>query len=247
MTGSEEKSLHSNQRTGLSLSGGIPNLIPTIPLFKGLTKDQQGDLAGIVLENKFKRGGNIFSEGDEGSGFYVILSGRVKIYKLSAEGREQILHIFGPGEMFGEVPVFSGQNFPANAEAMEESRIFYIPRDAFISLIKRNPAIALNMLAVLSTRLRRFTVLIEDLSLKEVPGRLAAYLLFLSEQKSGSVELELAITKSQLASLLGTVPETLSRILAKMTGQGLIESEGPRIRIRDPQGLEDLASGFIRL
>lgn len=226
---------------------GIKEQISDIPLFKDLTEDQRADLAGIVQDTRFERGRHIFSEGDEGSGFYVILSGRVKIYKLSAEGREQILHIFGPGEMFGEVPVFSGQNFPANAEAMEKSRVFHIPRNAFIALIRKNPAIALHMLAVLSTRLRRFTMLIDDLSLKEVPGRLAAYILYLSGQKSGSPELELAITKSQLASLLGTVPETLSRILAKMTGQGLIKSEGSRIRIRDREGLEDLATGFMRL
>jgi CRP-like cAMP-binding protein len=89
--------------------------------------------------------------------------------------------------------------------------------------------------------------MIDDLSLKEVPGRLAAYILYLSEQGKGSQDLELAITKGQLASLLGTVPETLSRILAKMTGQGLIESDGSRIRILDQERLEDLATGFSRL
>jgi CRP-like cAMP-binding protein len=89
--------------------------------------------------------------------------------------------------------------------------------------------------------LRRFTALIDDLSLKEVPGRLAAYLLYLSEQRKGSVELQLAITKGQLASLLGTIPETLSRILGKMTAQGLIVSEGSHIRILDLEGLQALA------
>ncbi len=124
---------------------------------------------------------------------------------------------------------------------MEESRIFFFPRESFIELIKNNPSIALNMLAVLSMRLRRFTHLIDDLSLKEVPGRLSAYLLYLSEQEKGARDLELTITKSQLASLLGTIPETLSRIFGKMSKQGLIELDGPRIRILDRQGLEDLA------
>ena len=195
----------------------------------------------IVVDQVFRRGQIIFSEGDEGTGFYVVIWGRVKIFKLSSEGKEQILHIFGPREPFGEVPVFTGQHFPANAEAMEESRIFYFPRDSFIRLIEKNPSLALNMLAVLSRRLHRFTRLIDDLSLKEVPGRLASYLLYMSEQKRGSDELELNITKGQLASLLGTIPETLSRILGRMTRQGLIESEGPRIKILDRQGLEGLA------
>lgn len=220
---------------------GIIEQISSIPLFRGLPGKHIEDLAMIVVDQVFRRGQIIFSEGDEGTGFYVVIWGRVKIFKLSSEGKEQILHIFGPREPFGEVPVFTGQHFPANAEAMEESRIFYFPRDSFIRLIEKNPSLALNMLAVLSRRLHRFTRLIDDLSLKEVPGRLASYLLYMSEQKRGSDELELNITKGQLASLLGTIPETLSRILGRMTRQGLIESEGPRIKILDRQGLEGLA------
>jgi CRP/FNR family transcriptional regulator len=215
--------------------------IASIPLFEDLPKEQQEDLAMIVADQVYKRGQTIFTEGDDATGFYVGITGRVKIFKLSFEGKEQILHIFGPGEPFGEVPVFTGQHFPANAEAMEDGRIFFFPRESFIELIKKNPSIALNMLAVLSLRLRRFTHLIDDLSLKEVPGRLSAYLLYLSEQKKGTSDLELTITKSQLASLLGTIPETLSRIFGKMSKQGLIELDGPRIRILDRQGLEDLA------
>ena len=221
--------------------------VASIPLFEGLPRDQHEDLAMIVTDQVFKRGQGIFSEGDEATGFYVAITGRVKVFKLSFEGKEQILHIFGPGEPFGEVPVFTGEHFPAHAEAMEESRVLFFPRDSFIDLITRNPSIALNMLAVLSIRLRRFTHLIDDLSLKEVPGRLSAYLLYLSEQKKGSEDLELNITKTQLASLLGTIPETLSRIFGKMTKQGLIALDGPRIKILDREGLEDLAETGGRL
>ncbi len=221
--------------------------IASIPLFEGLPRDQHEDLSMIIADQVFKRGQNIFSEGDDGTGFYVVISGRVKIFKLSSEGKEQILHILGPGEPFGEVAVFAGQHFPAHAEAMEESRILFFPRNSFIDLIEKNPSLALNTLAVLSKRLRRFTHLIDDLSLKEVPGRLSAYLLYLSGQEQGSSNLELNITKSQLASLLGTIPETLSRILSKMVKQGLIELDGPRIKILDRQGLEDLAEAGGRL
>jgi CRP-like cAMP-binding protein len=215
--------------------------IAKIPLFEGLPEEQLRDLAAIILDQKFDRGQIIFSEGDDGNGFYVVVAGRVKIFKLSPEGKEQILHIFGPGEPFGEVAVFADQHFPANAEAIEKSRIFFFQRGALVRLIKKNPSLALNILAILSIRLRRFASLIEDLSLKEVPGRLAAYLLYLSEQEERSRNLELSIKKSQLASLLGTIPETLSRILGKMAGQGLIESDGPRIRIVDRERLEELA------
>lgn len=215
-------------------------ILASVPVFRGLPAEQLEGLTAISVDKTTRRGESIFMEGDEGDGFYVLIAGRVKIFKISPEGKEQILHIFGPGEPFGEVPVFAGERFPANAEAMEESRLFFFPRKAFVGLIDRNPSLALNMLAILSKRLRRFTHLIDDLSLKEVPGRLAAYLLYLSERDRGSRFLKLTITKGQLASLLGTIPETLSRILKKMNAQGLIETEGPRITILDREGLEDL-------
>ena len=218
--------------------------IAAIPLFEGLPPEQLNDVARIVVTKVIKRGQVIFSEGDEGTGFYVLISGRVKIFKLASDGKEQILHIPAHGEPFGEVPVFAGERFPAYAEALEDSQALFFPRPAFVSLIKKNPALVLNMMAVLARRLRRFTGMIESLSLKEVPGRLAAHFLYLSERKEGSEELRLDISKNQLASLLGTIPETLSRILARMTKEGLIETVGQRqIRILDRAGLEELAEG----
>jgi len=221
--------------------------IARVPLFEGLPPEQIEDLAMIVTDQTFGKGEAIFSEGEDADGFYVVITGRVKIFKLSPDGKEQILHFFGPGEPFGEVPVFTGQHFPASAEVMEESRVFFFPRKSFVDLIKRTPSLALNMLAILSKRLRRFAALIDDLSLKEVPGRLAAYLLYLSDQNRGAKVLELAVTKAQLASLLGTIPETLSRILGKLSSQGLIESDGRRIRIMDREALRDLAESGGRL
>lgn len=218
-----------------------PHIISSIPLFDGLPQDQLRDLTQIAVDKHFKKGQIIFSEGDEADGFYVVVQGLVKIFKLSVEGKEQILHIFEPGEPFGEVPVFTGQHFPAHAEAISRSRLLFFPREAFTGLVEKNPSLALNMLALLSKRLRQFTVKIEHLSLKEVPGRLGAYLLNLSDEKGGDDSVDLKISKQQLASLLGTIPETLSRILARMTKQGLIELDGPRIRIVDREGIEELA------
>ncbi|KPK84833.1 MAG: transcriptional regulator [Deltaproteobacteria bacterium SM23_61] len=222
--------------------------IARIPLFQGLDRKHYDRLAMIVTDRVFQKGETIFGEEDEGTGFYVVLSGRVKVFKLSPEGKEQILHIFGPGEPIGEVAVFTGRRFPASAEALEETRAFFFARKEFMDLIRRDPSLALNMLAVLSQRLRRFSALIENLSLKEVPGRLAAYLLYLGEGKEGKSEVTLEIPKNQLASLLGTIPETLSRILAKLTREGIIKSIGPRqIQLLDRKGLEELASGERKL
>jgi CRP-like cAMP-binding protein len=221
--------------------------ITAIPLFEGLSQKQYTELARIAVDRSYQRGQVIFAEGDEGIGFYVLIAGKVKVFKLSPEGKEQILHVLETGEPFGEASVFAGQPFPAHAETLEQSRIFFFPRAAFIELIKGDPSMALNMLAILSRRLRKFTALVEDLSLKEVPGRLAAYLFYMSEQRDGSDDLKLDIAKNQLASLLGTIPETLSRILTKMVRQGLIRLDGSRIKIVDRRGLEELAQAERRL
>ena len=215
-------------------------IIASSPIFGGLTEDQVDQLENISRDIYFGRNETIFMEGDDGSGFYIVAGGKVKVFKISAEGKEQILHIFGPGQPIGEVPVFSGQHFPAHAQAVEKSHLLFFPRQAFVDLITAHPSLALNMLAVLSMRLRQFTIQVENLSLKEVPGRLASYLILLSEEQH-TTTVHLPISKSQLASLLGTIPETLSRIFSKMTAQGYIDVQGAQISIVDQQALEDLS------
>ncbi|MFO7931654.1 MAG: Crp/Fnr family transcriptional regulator [Thermodesulfobacteriota bacterium] len=217
------------------------NILSQSVLFSGLPAEDISALTNIAVEKPVAAGALIFSEGDPGDGFYVILEGLIKIYKLSTEGKEQILHMFGPGEPFGEVPVFSGQAFPATAEGVKKSRILFFPRRAFRDLITQKPSVAMNMLAVLSQRLRHFTVQVENLSLKEVPARLAGYLLLQSEEQNSRDTITLNISKGHLASFLGTIPETLSRMLRKMNEQGLIEVEGRKILLMDREGLHDLA------
>jgi CRP/FNR family transcriptional regulator, dissimilatory nitrate respiration regulator len=219
----------------------------TIPLFEGLPEGQLPIIARIVARRTYRRGEIIFMEGDEGNGFYIVEAGQVKIYKISSEGKEQILHLFGPGESFGEVSVFTGQGFPANAKANMTSTCLFIPRSDFIEIIRQDPTLALNMLGVMSLRLRKFSGLIEDLSFKEVPGRLAAYLLFLSDRAPDPDHLELEVSKGQLAALLGTIPETLSRILTRMNRLGLLKSEGSRIRILNKSVLQNIASGETKM
>jgi len=209
-------------------------------LFEGLPDKEIGEIASIAIGKSYQRGETIFFEGDIAVGFYMVAEGRVKIFKMSPAGKEHILHIFGAGEPFGEVPVFHGRPFPASAEALEKTATIYFPRDRFIRLVEANPSIALNMLGVLSLRLRSFTSQIENLSLKEVPARLAGYLLYLSEEQGSADKVDLPITKGQLASLLGTIPETLSRIFAKMSEEGLIDVQGRQIELLDPEGLADL-------
>ena len=234
---------YSHQTPEMLRTMEIAAFIENVPLFKGLPAGQIKQLASIAVYKPFKKGAIIFAEGEEAAGFYVVIVGRVKVSKLAPDGKEQILHILGSQEPFGEVPVFAGVRFPANAEAMEDCKALFMPRDAFIGLIKKEPSLAMNMLALLASRLRRFSSLIEGLSLKAVPGRLASYLMYLSNRNKGTDQLELDIPKALLANFLGTIPETLSRILARMTQEGLIEVDGRKIRLVNRQALEELATG----
>jgi CRP/FNR family transcriptional regulator len=219
----------------------ILDIISTIPLFNGLPEDQIVAIKKIAVKKHINKGEIIVSEGDEGEGFFVIVEGRVKVFKVSTEGKEQILHIFGSGQPFGEVPVFTGQRFPANAQAIDKTRVLFFPRASIVNLISANPSLALNMLAIMSIKLRQFAVQIENLSLKEMPARLASYLISLAGEQNKDEFVTLQISKGQLASILGTIPETLSRVFAKLSGQNLINVDGKKITLLDRRGLEDLA------
>ncbi len=216
-------------------------IIAKTVLFSGLAEKELQRVGQVALEKHFPKGQSVFMEGEEGAGFYIVSRGLVKIYKISMDGKEQILHIMGPGEPFGEVPVFSGQRFPANAETLMESDLLFFPRQDFVDLIAHYPSLAMNMLAVLSGRLRQFTIQIENLTLREVPARLAAYLIYLADRDKQDKAVTLDISKGQLASLLGTVPETLSRALTNMKNNGLIQTDGNVIMLLKRRELKELA------
>ncbi len=190
---------------------------------------------------QFNRGQIIFHEGDKADGFYMVEKGKIKVFKLSYEGKEQILHIYGHGHSFGEVPVYEGKNFPASSMALEKSVILFLPRDKFVDLITQTPGLGMNLLADLSRRLREFTIQIENLSLKEVPARLAAYFLTLSKEQKNEKQVVLPISKAQLSNLIGTTPETVSRILKKMMDSSYIKVETKTILIEDYEGLLELS------
>jgi CRP/FNR family transcriptional regulator len=217
------------------------------PLLEGLEPEHEQIIGGISHEKKYPRGRVIFVEGEKADGFYIVESGQVKIYKTSFEGKEQILHLFGKGETFGEVAVFAGHEYPASAKAMTNARCRFIPRNDFIAMIQRNPTLAMNMMAIMALRLRRFAAMIENLSLKEAPGRLCSYLLYLSERSGDTLLLEPEASKSQLAALLGAVPETLSRILTRMERMDLIKRERTCIRILNKPALLKIAGGEMKI
>jgi CRP-like cAMP-binding protein len=227
----------------LTLTGELYNIknLKTIPLFSGLSDEHLEKISSIASTFKFDKGEVIFHEGDKGDGFYMVEKGKIKVFKLSFEGKEQILHIYGPGNTFGEVPVFEGKNFPASSMALEKSVILFLPRDKFVDLITATPGLGMILLADLSKRLRDFTMQIENLSLKEVPARLAAYILTLSKEQKNENQVVLPISKAQLSNLIGTTPETVSRILKKMMDSSYIEVQTKTILIKDLEGLLELS------
>lgn len=210
-------------------------------LFGGLREEHITEIEKIAVDKHYKKGDVIFYDGNEGTGFYLVAAGSISVYKLSPEGKEQILHIVKEGDTIGAVPVFSGKSFPANARAISKSRLLFFDRRKFIRLITGKPDLIMNILALLSTRLREFTIQIENLSLKEIPGRLAAYLLYLSKEQGNKDLIKLNISKVQLASLLGTGPESLSRALGDMRNKELIEVKGASIRLISRALLQELA------
>lgn len=223
------------------------NSIKSWTFFKGLDDKQVASLAGIAFIKKYQDGEIIFAEGDPGLGLHTVAAGRVKVFKSAPDGKEQILHLIEPGAPFGEVAVFLGGGYPAWSQAMGPVTTLFIPRSALRDLIAKDPDLALGMMAVLSMRLVGFTKMVESLTLKETPARLASYFLQLSAENQEAEKINLNLTKGQLASLLGTMPETLSRILNKMKNRGLISEEKPAITIINRPQLEALAKGLLRL
>lgn len=213
------------------------------PLFAEVAPEHLVDLAGLTGVRRYEAGETVFQEGVPADGLYIIAEGQVKIGRYAHDGREQVLHIFEAGEPCGEVAMFEGKNFPATAETLSPVTMLFILRSDFLFLAEKKPALLLNLLAVLSRRLRRFVQMIDDLALKEVSTRLARHLLELSEESGDADEVQLGTSKTMLASRLGAVAETLSRTLARMQRRGMIQVEGRRVLLKDREALEALAEG----
>lgn len=206
-------------------------------LFAKLTDAEMRTLCARVSKRQFSRGETLFSEGDECRGLFVVAAGKIRIFKLSAAGREQVLAIEDPGSSFAELPVFDGGVYPASASALEETEVLFISRKDFQNYCREHPEVALKVLAVVGSRLRRLVAIIEDLSFTTVRHRLISLLLRLAEiggtaTKQG-VRLELSETHQDLAAELGTVRELVSRNLSRLQAEGLLELKGRTILVKD--------------
>ena len=199
-------------------------------------------------QKHFGRGETLFSEGDQCHGLFVVATGRIRIFKLSPSGREQVLAVEGPGSSFAELPVFDGGSYPASASAVEDTEVLFISRRDFQNYCREHPEVALKVLAVVGSRLRRLVGIIEDLSFTTVRQRLISLLLRLAEGSGIATEqgvrVELTTTHQDLAAELGTVRELVSRNLSRLQAEGLLEVDGRTIIVKDLSGLkrEQIAS-----
>ncbi len=211
------------------------------PLFAGLTETEMGALCARVSKRRFGRGETLFNEGDSCPGLFLVASGKIRIFKMSPAGREQVLAVEGPGSSFAELPVFDGGNYPASASALEDAEVLFISRKDFQNYCREHPEVALKVIAVVGSRLRRLVGIIEDLSFTTVRQRLISLLLRLAagggtSTKQG-VRVELTKTHQDLAAELGTVRELVSRNLSRLQAEGFLEVDGRTIIVKDLPGL----------
>lgn len=222
-----------------------PNRLHDIPLFQGLSEKLIETISRKALVKTYRSGEAVVNEEDPVRGLSVVLDGQVKLSKSSAEGKEQTLTLLGPGDPFGLCTAFASNDFPANAVTLKKTTILTIPGSAVEDIVRQEPMLLLNIIRVLSLRLKETMSLVESLALKELPQRVASFLLHdLARQDTGSqCSLELAITHRELAKIIGATPEALSRALKKMSEDGLLRVDGRNITVYDREALKELADG----
>lgn len=215
-------------------------------LFSGLNDQDLASLAAITVRRSFAKGETLFSEGEEATGFYLLVAGYLKLCRVSSDGREKVLHFVRPGETFAEAAFFGDGRYPAESRALEAGEALFLPRQGFMNLMEKNPQFALNLVVSLSLSLRRFARQIEELTFADVASRLASFLIKRAEEKStsynGITYLELGIKKGELAAQLGTAGETVSRTFRKLKEEGIIELDGRKVTILQMDRLQQLAT-----
>ncbi len=215
-------------------------LLKGCSLFQGLDRHALCDLAAMAVLRRLKRDEVLFDEGDAAEALFLLASGEVTLLKSSAEGRERFLRRVRPGEVFAEAAMFAGEDYPATALARGASEVISITRKDFLAYVSLHPAVSLAILGAMARLLRHLNGLLTELSLSSVEARLASWLLRRS-RAVGSREFLLGIAKKELAFRLGTVPETLSRNLAKLSRGRVIRVAGERVTLRDVKRLHELA------
>jgi len=214
-----------------------------VPVFSGLNEIDLEKISGISIYKKYSKGTVLFMEGDPGEAFYFVQSGKVKIYKTALDGREHIFTIINEGGVFAEVTLFNSTSYPASAEVIEDSEIGMIKNSDLENLIKQNADIALQIIKIFSKKLFQSQQKVKELALGDTYGRTALTILKLAREQgietAEGVQLKLDLSRQDLANMIGTARETVSRALSQFKKDGLIDIKGKKMIIKDIEQLEE--------
>jgi len=218
------------------------HVLSRVAIFAGLSEGELSFLAQRVVPRHYAPGEMVFNEDEPCTGLYVVEAGHIRIFKSSADGREQVLNIEGPGSSVAELPVFDGGNYPASVSAVDQVTLLFVSKQDFQSLCLTHPQVALKVLRVVGARLRRLVGIIEELSFTTVRHRLASFLVRAAKHEGKPVAGEIAVTlpasNQELASQIGTVRELVSRNLSRLQAEGLIRLDGRRALIPNLKALQ---------
>jgi len=218
----------------------IAETLRSCQIFSGVPLADLETIAGFSQLVRIGKGEYLFREGDAALGFYVVQTGAINVHRVSAAGKEQIIHVFLVGETFAEAALAMATGYPADARAVDNSSVILVPKKEFVELIRRRPELSLRMLASMSTHLRVLVGLLEDLQSKDVETRLAHWLLHHCPEGKHHSMIKLQTTKRVLAAEMGTTSETLSRTLAKFRDAGWISVKGREITLLSREGIDHL-------
>ena len=212
-------------------------------LFAGLDVAAQAKVSALAQRVRFQRNQIIFRQDDPCPGLYVVASGSIRVYKLAASGKEHLLHQAGPGATFAEVAVIGGFDCPAHAQAIDDSVCALLPAEPFRALLRADHAVCLQLLQSMAGWVRQLVGLLEDVVLRDAVGRVARHILQSQGQRPGD-EFSFRMLKKDLANHLNLTGETLSRVLRRLTEEGLIELlDAGQVRILDAHRLAQLVDG----
>ncbi|MGQ9546515.1 MAG: Crp/Fnr family transcriptional regulator [Dehalococcoidia bacterium] len=212
--------------------------LKNIRYFSGLSLAELESIRMVVFEKTVERTQIVLLEGESAENLYFVASGVVKVFKTSAEGKEQILRIVRPGESFNDVPVFDGGPNPASVRAMSPVVLYGIRKQDMEAILRKNPQVAFDVIKVLAERVRQLISLVEDLSFRHVIGRVARILL---EHAEGETRAGQRLSQQEMAAMAGTAREVVGRSLKALEGKGIIKLDRHRIIITDKEVLQKIA------
>lgn len=224
-------------------------ILKNIFIFSGFNLKELAHIHELAVEESFKKGKVVFWEGDQPQFLFILKKGKVKLFKQSSSGKETILRIVDMGDTFGELALFDGRPYSMSARAMEAISVIKIPRPEFLNLLKKHPAMSFEIILELSRRLRDSQDIIQGLAVERVEGRIVSLLLKLADRigrpEAGMIRIPLILTRQDIADMVGSTVETTIRIVSRLSKEGLIETKGKTIYIKDPKGLQSARDDLI--